>query len=259
MAEILITVWLVIGLKYTWEGRLLSAVSAPVLLGMFSLYIFYRWNLIRKKVDWKLVKRIFLVSVPFIFERLAVFVLGFSDKYFIDQFDLKGTREVGLYGLGSQIASVVYLVIISLNSAYHPHLFKKLSEGFKGRIHRSTGLYIGACAAMVICIFIGIPILFRFFIGSNYQDAQPYALILSGGYFMWGVYNAFLGYLLYMEKNRQIFFISLMGMIISLALNIFMVQQYGAQGAAITSVITYSAMAGICFLYVRKYYLIQKT
>lgn len=256
--EIALTSILVIGLHWTWQGRLLSAALAPIALGVFSIYFFYRWRLIAKSVNWASVRQIFFLSLPFVFERLAVFVLGYSDKYFIDRYDPNKTVEVGLYGLGSQLATIIYLVVISMNSAYQPHLFKRLSEGFKGKLHRSTGWYIGACAVTVAGMFIAIPLLFRFFIGPSYQDAKPYAYMLCGGYFMWGIYNAFLSYLIYIEKNRQILFISVLGMITSLSINIFMVPRYGAQGAAITSIITYSIMAIACFLLVRKYY-IKKT
>jgi O-antigen/teichoic acid export membrane protein len=257
LAEITLTVILVIGLHWAWQGRLLSAALAPLLLSIISVCLFYRWQLVIKKVDWSNTRRIFLLCLPFVFERLAVFVMGYSDKYFIDRFDLNGTNEVGLYGLGSQLATIIYLVIISMNSAYQPHLFKKLAEGLKGKIHKTTIWYIGACAVTVVGMFIAIPLVFRFFIGSRFQDAKPYAYILCSGYFMWGIYNAFQAYLIYLEKNRQILFISLLGMITSLALNTFMVINYGAQGAAIASVITYSVMAFACFLLVRKYFLVK--
>ncbi len=255
LAEISLTVGLVIGLHWAWQGRLFSAAAAPVLLGIISIYLFKRWGLLSRKINWSITRRIFLLSLPFVFERLTVFVLGYSDRYFIDKFDLNGTKEVGLYALGSQLATIIYLVIISMNSAYQPHLFKKLSEGFKGKIHKTTVWYIGACAAAVVGLFIAIPVLFHFFIDNDYQDAKPYAYILCSGYFMWGIYNAFQAYLIYMEKNRQILFISLVGMITSLSLNISIVPRFGAEGAAIVSVITYSVMAVLSFLLVRKYFI----
>lgn len=255
--EIVLTVWLVIGLHWTWQGRLLSAASAPVLLGIFSIYLFYRGRLLAKRIHWPDTRRILLLCFPFVIERLGVFVLGNSDKYFIDHFDLNGTKEVGLYGLGSQLATIIYLVTISLNSAYQPHLFKKMAEGFKGKIHKTTIWYIGACAAAVIAMFIAIPLIFRFFIGSHFQEAQRYAYILCGGYFMWSIYNAFQAYLIYLEKNRQIVFISVVGMVTSLSLNLFFIPRYGALAAAITSVVTYAVMAFVGFLLVRKYFILK--
>jgi O-antigen/teichoic acid export membrane protein len=257
LAEIALTAGLIIGLHWAWQGRLLSAAIAPVLLGAISIYLFYRWRLVTQKVDWSNTRRIFILSLPFVFERLAIFVMGYSDKYFIDRYDLNGTKEVGLYGLGSQLATIIYLVIISMNSAYLPHLFKKLSEGLKGKIHKTTVWYMGACAVTVAGMFLAIPLLFHFFIGSDFQDAKPYAYLLCTGYFMWGIYNAFLGYLIYLEKNRQILFISVFGMAASLSLNIVLVPRLGAHGAAIASIITYSAMAIACFLLVRKYFIMK--
>jgi O-antigen/teichoic acid export membrane protein len=258
LAEIGMTVFLVVSLHWAWQGRLLPAVLAPALLGIISIFLFYRWRLVAKKIDWKVTRQIFWTSLPFVFERLTVFVLGNSDRYFIDRYDLNGTKEVGLYGLGSQLAMVIFLVVVSMNSAYQPYLFKKMSEGFRGKIHKTTGWYILACTVTVAGMLIALPFLFRFFIGSNYQDAMPYAYILCSGYFMWGIYNAFQAYLIYLSRGRTIIIISAIGMIISLALNFILVPRMGAQGAAITSVITYSIMAITCFLFVHKFFILQK-
>ena len=257
LAEIALTVALVIGLHWAWQGRLLSAALAPVMIGAISIYLFYRWQLVAKKVDWPTIRRIFLLSFPFVFERLAIFVFGYSDRYFIDNYDPNGTREVGLYGLGAQIGQILFLVVISMNSAYQPFLFKKLAEGLKKKIHKTTFWYIGACAVSVAGLYVAIPILFHFFIGKSYQGAKEYAYILLAGYFMWGIYNGFQAYLIYLEKSKQIFYISILGMLASLGLNRLMVPRFGAHGAAISSVITYSIMSIVCFLMVRKFYILK--
>ncbi|NOT51430.1 MAG: oligosaccharide flippase family protein [Chitinophagaceae bacterium] len=257
VAEILLTILFVLSLHWSWQGRLGSAAVGPLLLGVISIYCFYRWKLIEKKIDWPLVRRIFLLSFPFIFERLSIFIMNSSDRYFIDSYVQKGTREVGLYGLGGQIAMIIFLVVISMNSAYQPHIFKRMSEGLKHRIHKTTYWYILACAATVGLIFIGIPFLFNFFISGEYAGAKKYAYLLCAGYFMWGIYNAFQAYLLYLQKNREIMLIAILGMVISLSLNFFFVKQYGAEGAAYTSMITYTIMAAASFWLVRKYYLLK--
>lgn len=254
--EMGITIGLVLGLAWSWEGRLSSAVLSSFLFLFLSAYFFFRWKLIGGNVNWKNVRSIFWISLPFVFERLSIFVLGYSDKYFIDKFDLNGTVEVGLYGLASQLASIMFLVMVSMNSAYQPHLFKQLAEGHKGKFHKSTWLYIAACAICGGGLFIAFPILFKYFIGAKFYGAISYAYILTGGYFMWGIYNAFLAYLIYLGKNRQILYISLIGMGSSLLMNALMVPRFGAEGAAITSIAIYSLMGLICFLYTRKYFLI---
>ena len=72
---------------------------------------------------------------------------------------------------------------------------------------------------------------------------------------MWGISNAFQAYLIYLEKYRMILYISVIGMLISLSLNFILVPDMGARGAAIASIITYSAMAIIGSFCVYNYYL----
>lgn len=255
MLEAILTLIFVMLFLWSWEGRLGSATLAPVVLALVSIYCFSRWKLIEKTIDWKLVKKIAVLSFPFIFERLSIFVMNQADRYFIDNY--RETSDVGLYGLASQIGYIIFLVVGSLNSAYQPHIFKKMSEGLKQKIHKTTGWYVLACTATVALMFIGIPLLFRFFIGKEYAGAEKYCYLVCTGYFMWGIYNAFQPYLIYLQKNRQILAIAILGMGTSLALNFYMVRKYGAQGAAITTIITYSVMAVSCFLLVRKFYILK--
>jgi O-antigen/teichoic acid export membrane protein len=254
LAEILLTILFVIGLGWAWEGRLLSAVAAPTLLGLIALYVLNRWNLFTSAVSWKQIWGIAWVSLPFIFERLSIFVLGNSDKYFIDKFDIKGTEQVGLYSVGAQIASIIFLVILSMNSAYHPYLFQNIAGGNMQRVRKVTGLYILGAAVIVAGLFLGMPLLFHLFINDRFHGAQVFAYYLSGGYFMWGIYNAFLGYLLFHGKNRLILYISLSGMLLSVISNFFMVPHYGAIGAAMTSILTYTFMATMSIVFSWRYF-----
>ena len=254
LVEILLAIGLVIGLHWSWEGRLLPAVISPILFGAFAIYLLFRWQLIIKEINWKEVRRIAWVCSPFIFERLTVFVLANSDRYFIDKFDLKSTEQVGLYGVGAQVTTIISFVILSVNSAYQPYIFQNLATGNKRHVKKGTLLYILATGVAVAGLFLISPFFFRFFIGKSFGDAQVFVYYMSGGYFMWGVYNAFLAYLLFHGKNRLILYFSLIGMAVSVLLNFYLVPQYGAYGAAITGILTYTVMAAICMIFSWKYF-----
>lgn len=252
--EILLTIMFVIGLGLAWPGRLLSAALTPLLLGILSIYLLYRWNFFSRSLDWKQVGRVGWVSVPFIFERLSIFVLNGSDRYFIDKFDLKGTEQVGLYSVGAQIATIIYLVILSMNSAYQPYLFENIAAGNKAGVRRSTGLYILAAAIVVGGIFLTTPFLYHLFINKRYIGGMIFTYYLSGGYFMWGVYNAFIAYLVFHARNRLILYISVAGMLLSILLNFYMVPRFGAYGAAVTGITTYTFMAILSIIFSWKYF-----
>jgi O-antigen/teichoic acid export membrane protein len=253
IVEIGLVFILVVGLQWTWEGRLLPAVATPLLFGIISISLFYRWRFIAKKIEWSEVRRIAWVSVPFIFERLTVFILANSDKYFIDKYDLKGTDQVGLYSVGAQIATIVSLVLLSMNSAYQPYIFQNLANKGIAKAKKATFMYIGGAGLLVGALFLTIPLIFQFFIGKQFAGARIFAYYLCGGYFMWGIYNAFLAYLLYHGKNRLILYLSLAAMVVSVTLNFWLVPRHGAYGAAITSIVTYTFLAILAIIYSRRY------
>lgn len=253
--EISLTILFVLMLHWSWQGRLLSAAAAPLVIGIISIYCFFRWRLIEKQIDWSLIKRILILSLPFIFERLSVSIMNSSGQYFIEHYIKNGTDEVGLYSVGSLIAQMLILVILTMSYAYQPHLFKKLSEGLKNKLHKTTIWFILACAVTVGLLFIAIPFIFHFIFNHKFLGSQKYAFMLCGGCFMWGVYNAFQPYLIYIHKRGLILYMAIFGSLLSLSLNFYMVPKYGTEGAAISSIITYSVMAITCFLLVRKYYI----
>jgi len=255
--EMLLTILFVLALHWSWQGRLLSAAAAPLFLAIVSIWLYRRWRLIEKQIDRKLVKQIFILSLPFIFERLGVFIMNSSGQYFIDNMVADGTAEVGLFSLGNTIAQILFLVVLSMNYAYQPHLFKKLSEGLKNRLHRTTIWYIMAVAAAAVLLFIGIPVLFRYFLGAKYAGAENYAYLLCIGCFMWGVYNAFQGYLIYIHKKGLILYLAIFGMLTSLLTNYFFVKKYGTVGAAYSSILTYTLMAVCCYLMVHRYFILK--
>ncbi len=221
----LLIILLVIGLHWSWQGRLLPVVGAQALLGVVSIFMLHQWRFISNTINWKHVKHIAWISLPFIFERLSIFVLNNSDRYFIEKFDLQETHGVGLYSAGAQVASIINLIILSINSAYLPYLFQHISANNKARAKRGTALYIACAGVMVIGVLVIIPLLFKFVIGKQFSEGSMYAYYLTGGNFMWAIYNAFMGYLLFYGKNRTIFYISLAGMIFSITMNFILVPE----------------------------------
>ncbi len=243
LTEMCLTIGLVIGMGLNWQGRLSSAVLASFLFIFVSGYFFYKWKVIVNKIDWKNVRNILWVSFPFIFERLSIFVLGYSDKYFIDKFDLKGTAEVGFYGLGGQIASIVQIVILSVTSAYNPAIFKWLSEKKFQKAFKLVKLYLFAIAAFILLFIIGLPIVYKFFISVEFSKGKYYSTYLIVAYGFWAIYSAFLPYFLFYNEGKKVLLISIFGMVLSLSLNAILVPRIGATGALYTSVAVYFTMA----------------
>jgi O-antigen/teichoic acid export membrane protein len=256
--EIGFTFFFIMGLGLAWQGRLASAMVTLCLAGIFAFFLIKKWSLFNGKFEKKEVTQIFNSGLPFIPERLSIFILYYSDRFFIDFF--KDTGDVGYYGAGAQIAIVVNLIILTLNNTFYPFFYKQLSQtdiNYK-LVRKATLAFIGISAFVTISVILAVPFIFKHFIGSHFQAGKIYAVNLTIGMFLWSVYNVFLVYLLNLKRNKLIMSISIAGMIFSLSLNFFNVKHFGALGATYTSMIVYFLMAAMAIYFVHREYDLKK-
>ncbi|MDP9230814.1 MAG: oligosaccharide flippase family protein [Bacteroidota bacterium] len=255
--EIGLTILLVVGLGYKWQGRLGSSLLSLIIASVVIIFIIRQWKLYTATIDKKIIATILVAGLPFIPERLAIFVLGYSDRFFIDHYN--GIAEVGYYGVGAQLAVIITLSIVALNNTFYPQLYKALSpkEIEYKQVKKITGAFIGLSLLITVSVLVSIPFIFKYFIGPVFQPGMKYAVYLTVGLFFWAIYNVFIVFLLNLKKNKLIMYISLLGMILSLLANFLNIRNFGALGAAYTSILVYFSMAAITIFFVHKYYGLQ--
>jgi O-antigen/teichoic acid export membrane protein len=258
LAEIGLTILFVIGLGMKWEGRLLSAFLALGLGAVVVIILVTRWHYYTASFSKSDIKNIVRIGMPFIPERLAIFVLAYSDRFFIDYY--KGTGEVGFYGAGAQLALIVNLTILTLNNTFYPVIYKKLTGehyDYKG-IKKTVFAYISLAAVATLFVIVFTPFIFQNFVGEVFQPGKKYAIFLTAGFFFWAVYNVFLAFLLNVKMNKTIMMISLAGMSCSILLNFINVKIFGAIGATYTSITVYIIMAALVVYFVHRRYGLNK-
>jgi O-antigen/teichoic acid export membrane protein len=249
VVEIGLTLLLVVALGQSWDGRLGSTVITLTLVALASVFLIRNWGVAGGGLDRQEVKRVFKMGLPFIPERLAIFVLMYSDRFFINHYE--GTSDVGSYGAGAQIAVIVNLLILTLNNTFYPILFKKLALPNVDRkeIRRVCYSFVGISLGLTVAVIIAIPLIFKLAIGPEFQSGQKYAVNLTIANFFWSIYSLFLGFMLSYKKNRLIMSIAIFGMILSLGFNFINVRYFGALGATYTAMIVYLVMGLTAFYF----------
>ena len=257
LLEVGLTVLLIVGIGMNWQGRLASALLTGTISGGVIFYFFWRWQLLDSQVNRNSIKNIFLAGISFIPERLGIFIIAYSAVYFINFYE--GTTDVGYYGVGMQIATIVNISIIALMNAFHPYIFKNLSGVPNYRnVKKATFAFIGISFMVTFILILFLPLLFKIFIGKEFQTGQVYARYLSIGYFFWSVYAIFLAYLLFLKKIKTIMAISIIGMAASIVLNYFNVRYFGALGATYTCMGVNFLMAVLMIFFVHRNYNLAK-
>lgn len=258
LLEITFTILFVICLGLKWQGRLASNILALVVIMFAVLIIIRRWKLYSGVFDKQDIRKSFITGLPFVPERLAIFILGYSDRFFINYY--AGTGDVGYYSAGAQIAVIVNLSTLTLSNVFYPSIYKTLSAETVDfvKLRKIIFAYLGISAAISLLVILAIPLFFKYFIGPKFSNGEKYAMLLTVGLFFWAVYNVFIAFLLNTKKNQVIMTISIVGMILSIGLNIFFVRSFGALGATYTSIAVYFSMAVVTMFFVNKYYRLNK-
>jgi O-antigen/teichoic acid export membrane protein len=240
--EIIFIILLFSLFSYTAEYRILS--SAITLILFFILSIIYLkkitfWDIqFNPKYSISLIKE----GIPFIPERLSIFMISFLDRFLIHYYS--GIENVGIYSVAFQLAYVVSILTMILISIYQPILFNlmaskaNVSQSLKNHFYK----YLSILFIFSLFLTLIMRLLFQLFIGENFIDAYSSSIMLIISNFIAGIYAITNTILLYTKKNNVIMFISITGMIISFTLNVVMIRAFGYSGAAISSILVNSTM-----------------
>ncbi len=255
LSESFFTIGLVVLFSLKWQGRLGGALLSLIICGFIIYYFTRKWELLKNDdVNRSEIFKMAKQGLPFIPERLAIFFMSYSDRFFIDYF--RGVQSVGLYGAGAQVGTIINLVTMALSYTFQPVIFRKMSAtpaDYEGLRNVIAG-YIGIALLFTVVLIILMPFLFSYFIGNAFRESSIYATNLALAGFFWAVYNTFLSCLLFLKKNREIMCIAIVGMIASILLNIYNVKHFGPLGATYSSIIVYVIMASLVIIRVHKHY-----
>lgn len=154
---------------------------------------------------------------------------------------LTDVKEVGLYSVAARIALMTSFILQISNSAISPKLAALFANNKKLELRIMVrriiyGLTVIGLASLLTFIFAGKTILSLW--GDEFQSSYTILVILAIGQFV-NIATGPVGYLLSMCGHERIYGkIALLSLISNLVLNYFLIINYGAVGAAIsTSVI----------------------
>lgn len=252
--EISLAIFFIVFLGWNWQGRIAGSFITVIVTIVFAFYLFYKWGFLTREINLNRIKAIFQEGLPFIPERLAVFFMMYSDRFFINHYE--GVDDVGFYSAGAQIAVILNLICHSLNSTFYPYFYKRLAKenlDYPG-LRKGMFAFGGISAGTMVALIAITPIIFQYFVGSTFRPGQQYAVYLIVAFFFWAIYNMLLPFLLIKKKNRTVMMISIAGMLLSILLNFYNVKHFGALGATYTSIIVFATMSLLTLYFVHRIY-----
>lgn len=201
-------------------------------------------------------KELLYFGTPLVPLSLAHYVMTYSDRYFLRYFS--GLNEVGLYGVGYRLASVMGLVVFGFQSAWGPFVYSAYRE--EGAREMFSRIYdyasIAVCFGILFLSLFAREIL-AVFTTQDYLEAYKVVPFIAasivaytfGGYFSVGIGIA--------KKNIHRAWAGGVAAMVNLGLNYLFIPPLGMVGAALATILSFLLLGCILMNISQRYYYVQ--
>ena len=225
-----------------WVGRVDGMLIAASSFGLVSLFLLYKRGFLKININKSYLREIILFGLPLIPHAMSFWIRSAVDRILITKFI--GESATGLYATGFQFGILISFLTLSFNNAFSPYIFKKLSEGDSvmlnlNKKHLVKVTYICGGLLLVFCVVFTIfsNLILTYFFSSTYYNAKQFVFWAILSQTFQGLYLLFVNYIFFAKKTKLLAFITFGSAILQVILSLYLVPNYGAIGAAYSTVI----------------------
>ena len=235
---------------YVFVANLIASVATFLMLIPEFLQIRFKFNK-------DLFVKMFSYSWPILVANLSFIVNENLDKIVLSQLLPANIadQQVGIYGAVCKLAIFISIFITAFRLGAEPFFF---SHAKNANARQTYAVILHYFVIALVVLFVGlianIEILKYFIRRSEYWVGLPAVPYLLFGYVCLGIYmNLSIWYRL-SDQTRFGLYISLIGAVITIVLNIVLIPRYSYMGSAWVSMLAYFVMMVISYVLGQKYY-----
>ena len=191
-----------------------------------------------RKFDKKYFIEMIKYSAPMIPNSISWWITNSSDKYMVAY--ILGAAANGIYSIAYKIPSLLSTVNGIFMSAWHISAVEEFGSDESKIFFKNIYEMLSSLDALLVTglIFLAKP-LASFLYAKDFFCAWKFAIVLTLG-FMFSSLSSFLGSIYTSSKKTSaLFFTSLLGAVVNIGLNIILIPQMNALGAAIATTFSY--------------------
>lgn len=241
VVEIGLTLTLIIGLSYDWEGRIYSWLITAILFSTVAFFYFSSKGLLRLNFSKTHILYGLSYGLPLIIHTLSKTIVNQSDRIFISK--MVSVEETGIYTTGYLVGSVILILCTAFSNFYSPYIYEKLSGEFsevqKLKTVKLTYTFLLFVLFALFVLALTSDLLFAYFIDKSYAGGTAYVFWVGAGYFFWGVYLVFSTFIFYFKKTGIMAYLAIVNIVINIILNYCLIKYFGTIGAAYATTISF--------------------
>ena len=230
-----VSIWLTYVLKFGLKGLLLGMLSGSVIatiIGFFLLRKSFRF-----RFEYMHLKEMLSFSSPLVFSGIAVWLSQYIDRIMIKHY--LSIEQLGLFGIGYRIASIVGLVMIGFQGALTPLIYNNYTkQETPSEIAQIFRYFIVAALYFFLFLTLFSIDILKLFTTVNYYNAKSVIIYLVPAMLFANMY-IFAPGIGISKKSHLFIWINLGGALINFLLNIILIPLFGIKGAGIATMIGY--------------------
>lgn len=253
--------WMAGWYRFHWVGYVfLSNLMASV----FTLVLLLpEISVVKLKFSWKIFSEMVLYSWPVLIANISFIINENLDKILLDKL-LPGTiseTQLGIYGACAKISIFLSLVVQAFRLGAEPFFFSHSKNKNAVQTYaRIMDYFVIMVSVMFVALVANIDLLKFFIRAGNPIQRQIYwsglkcVPLLLFGYVSLGIYmNLSIWYKL-SDQTKYGFYISGVGAIATIVLNVVFIPKYGYMASAWASLIAYTIMMILSYIWGQRNY-----
>ena len=215
-------------------GRIIGTALGAIFIAIF---VIFNQNKISTIISKKKYNRFALVlGLPLIFHQLSISLLAQSDKIMIQA--LVGNKEAGVYSIGVIITSVLAVIISSIDSAWTPWFYSKLSEKKYDILIKNNNILVIFFMYLTSGFILISPDIIHVMTEKSYWDSIYTVIPLIISIYLNFMYVFSVGVEYFLKKTGFISMVTVTCVFINIIFNYFMIKQFGYIAAAYATCIS---------------------
>lgn len=218
-----------------YYGYAMGTCFSAFIFGIWIIgYYIFRYHTFVNKAFWKYA---LVISIPIIFHRVSLQILGTSDRSIIAYYC--GTAETGIYSIIYNTSMASYMLTSAAEAIWLPKFTYALSAHNYEKVNADIKTYI----YVVLFAFSGLltvsPEIILLLGGEQYLRGLNMIFPLISSSFMFFICSIYINIEFYYKKTKMIAFSTIIAAGINLLLNFIFIPRFGAIAAAYTTLFSY--------------------
>jgi O-antigen/teichoic acid export membrane protein len=231
-------------------------VLYDLMIGVFYLvaYRVQKLSVLQWRFDWAVGKQILKDSWPLLFAGLMIVVYLKIDQVMLK--NLSNVAQVGIYAVAVRLSEVWYFIPVLISQSVFPAVInakKSDRQLYEQRMQHLYDLMTFASLSIAIIITLGSGLIMNILFGQAYSGSDKVLAI-----HIWAGVFVFFGtargkWIIAENLQKKALIVHTTGAVLNIILNLLFIPRFGAVGAALATLISYSTNAVITSIIIREF------